>query len=110
MPKIKVPERHAKFYSRYMLAIVICWLAYGYYFGIFDTNSEANDAERIIYFLGVVTSIMAIAWLRKVEFKCPSCGSHLPKPVTDHVESGDPIYHHCKKCDVLWHVDTDHSE
>jgi len=107
MPKVMAPRRHTKFYDRYTLILVLLWVAVGYYFNVFNEESEDVTVIRVLYFIGVLSSLVTISWLRKVEFKCPSCDTPIPTPIDKYVKGGAPIYHYCKKCDVLWHVDNE---
>lgn len=107
MPKVMVPRKHTKFYNAYSTIIVLMWVFVGFYFGAFDNDSELPGEIRFLYFAVIFILLSVFSWLRKVEFKCPSCGTSIPKPVDEYVKGGDPIYHYCKKCDVLWHVDNE---
>ncbi len=33
---------------------------------------------------------------------CLECQSPLPPPLQSSMEDGEPILHHCKKCEILW--------
>jgi hypothetical protein len=33
---------------------------------------------------------------------CPACQSPLPAPLQNSIEDGEPILHHCTKCEILW--------
>ncbi len=38
------------------------------------------------------------------KFHCPDCSKHIPTPLKNSGEDGEPILYECEACDVLWHI------
>ena len=39
---------------------------------------------------------------RREAHRCPECQGELPSALENSTEDGEPILHHCKKCEILW--------
>lgn len=103
-----MPERREcpRFAFKYILANVpFTLLAFGAFWFMWRDWSVQGPRFSIAatVFGGCIAVLILMDWYRFRHFRCPNCGTTLPKPDFRELQPDDSIAFLCESCDIEWH-------
>lgn len=104
MTIIKSPDKYNSITNVGYLSIVIPWLLIAALIANIMGNTTTMIVIQFVWFIIVGGFLVYWVYRRQKDFICPECKTPIPETVENSGKDGEPILHHCKKCDVLWHT------
>jgi hypothetical protein len=69
---------------------------------VFLENPGAAAGVSFLLFLPFIYLLCKGGKQKREARVCLECQNPLPSPLQNSMASGEPILHHCKKCEILW--------